>query len=284
MNNVLIVTNSFAGRKQAIKYRKRILKFLLKRNISCKSANIDELSEIDIAPFDTILTVGGDGTVNKVLPYLINTDKTLGIIPSGTANLLAAKLGINGFSKALKILDKGNIIPIDVMSVNNQPSILRFGLGFDADIIAKTPQSLKNKFGYFSYFIAGIIFALRLKNKEYVLTLDNQKRVVNASCIIVANAANMFQNLFVVANENKLNDGLFDVFILKTQNPILFFVEFLKIMINLRCNNSRAEYIKADNLGIENKYCLSHIDGEKMKFTENLEFKINKNTVKVYAK
>ena len=55
------------------------------------------------------LVVGGDGTVNKALPYLVNTTKTLGIIPCGTANLLASKLGINSISKALKVIDKENI-------------------------------------------------------------------------------------------------------------------------------------------------------------------------------
>lgn len=45
--------------------------------------------------FDTILVVDGDGTVNKVLPYLVETNKILGIIPCRTAKLLVSKLGIN---------------------------------------------------------------------------------------------------------------------------------------------------------------------------------------------
>ena len=283
MNNVLIVANFSAGKKQAIKYRKNIQKFLLRKRASFHFITIDQLSEADMDLFDTILVVGGDGTVNKVLPYLVNTTKTLGIIPCGTANLLASKLGINSISKALKVFDQENVKKIDVMTVNNNLSVLRCGVGYDADIIGKTPQSLKNKFGYFAYFIAGIIFALRLKNKEYSIILDDREKTVEASCIIVANASNMYKNLFSVAKDCCLDDGMFDIFILKTQNPILFFIEFLKIMLDIKSNSPLAEYHKAKDLKIKKHYCFAHIDGEKIKFNENLNFQIKNNAINIYC-
>ena len=95
MNCVLIVTNFNAGRKKAIKYKKKVIDFVLKYTKSFKFVDIDEFKELDITPFDTIFAMGRDGTVNKVLPFLVNTDKVLGIIPCGTANLLAAKLGLS---------------------------------------------------------------------------------------------------------------------------------------------------------------------------------------------
>ena len=283
MNNVLVVSNFNAGRKRAIKYRRKIQTLLLKKHIRFQFITIEELQDLDMETFDTILAVGGDGTVNKVLPYLVGTNKTLGIIPTGTANLLTANLGINNVSKALKVIDRENFTKIDVMTVNNKLSVLRCGLGYDADIIGKTPQSLKNKFGYFVYFIAGIIFALRLKNKEYSVIIDNEMRTIKASCIIVANAGNMYKNWFSIAKEAKLDDGLFDIFILKTQNPILFFFEFLKILLNIKTNSRIAEYIKAKDFKIKNNYSLAHIDGEKTKFTENLDFGIMKDLINIYS-
>lgn len=282
MNNVLVVSNFSAGRKRAIKYRRKIQKLLLRKNTNFQFLTIDQLESVDIEKFDTILVVGGDGTVNKVLPYLFNTNKTLGIIPCGTANLLAARLGITNVSKALKVLENEHATKIDVMTVNDRLSILRCGLGYDADIIGKTPQSLKNKFGYFAYFIAGIIFALRLKKKNYTIKLDNEERTVQASSIIVANAGNMYRNLFSVAKDGKLNDGLFDIFILKTQNPMMFFIEFLKILLDIKTDNPRAEYLKAKEVVIKNNYCLAHIDGEKIKFTEDLKFSIEPKTIRIY--
>ena len=116
--------------------------------------------------YDTIIAMGGDGTVNKVANCVVNTDKVLGIIPTGTANLLAAKLGLSmDLKKTLKVIESGKTKSIDMMLINDKNSILRCGFGYDSDIICKTPQSLKNKFGYLAYFIAGIIFMMRLTPK-----------------------------------------------------------------------------------------------------------------------
>ena len=282
MKKVLVVSNYRAGRKTAVLNKKKLRKFLYKNSEKFKIIDICDLDNIDTSEFDTIVAMGGDGTINKVLPIVINTDKTLGIIPCGTANLLGAKLGIpTNVKRALKILEKGNTKKIDVISINNKPCILRFGLGYDSDIIGKTPQSLKNKFGYFSYFIAGILFALKLTLQEYHINYDDKEFDVKASCIIVANAANMYRNLVSVGNRSKLDDGLMDVFILKTKNPIVFFIEFLNIIFKHRADSSRAMYFKTSNLKINNKWTMGHIDGEKKKFKGNFEFNIIPNSVRV---
>lgn len=92
----------------------------------------------------------------------------------------------------------------------------------------------------------------------------------------------MYQNLFSIAKNSKLDDGLFDIFILKTQNPILFFIEFLKILLNLKTNSRNTEYIKAKDFKIKNHYCLAQIDGEKTKFTEDLDFGIRSSSINIY--
>ncbi len=285
MNCVLIVTNFNAGRKKALKYKKRVIDFVLGFTKSFKFADIDELKELDISPFDTILAMGGDGTVNKVLPYLVNTDKTLGIIPCGTANLLAAKLGLSmNINKTLRIIEKQNIKTIDTLKINEYLCALRCGFGYDSDIICKTPQSLKNKFGYFAYFIAGILFGFRLKKKEYKIEIDGEEYKENASCIIFANAANMYRNIVSLAYNSSLNDGLMDIFILKASNPITFFIEFLCIILQIRRNSNNAKYIKGKNVKIENSWQVCHIDGEKKNLKENINIEVTNNSIKVFSK
>src|SRR5260370_30022007 len=46
---------------------------------------------------DTILACGGDGTVREVLQSVVGTSAALGVIPMGTANDLAAGLGLPAF-------------------------------------------------------------------------------------------------------------------------------------------------------------------------------------------
>src|SRR4051794_4543184 len=43
---------------------------------------------------DLILTAGGDGTINEVANGMIGSQVPLGILPAGTANVLAMELGL----------------------------------------------------------------------------------------------------------------------------------------------------------------------------------------------
>ena len=282
MKNVLVVENANAGRKKSVLYKKNVIRFLFDRGVKFKSISLENLHLINIEDFDTVIAIGGDGTVNKIVPLIINTDKALGIIPCGTANLLAAKLGIPvNIKKALEIIDRQNFVEADVFKVADKYSILRAGLGYDADIICKTPQSLKNKFGYFAYFIAGILFALRLKQKKYYMTFAGKKLSVLATCIIVANAGNMYKNLFSISKNCQIDDGIMDVFILKVKNPFFFFSEFLQIIFNKKSSNSKAMYFRTTNLTIKNDISTGHIDGEKVKFKGDIVINIAPKSIKL---
>jgi diacylglycerol kinase (ATP) len=169
------------------------------------------------------------------------------------------------------------------MSINDHLSILRCGFGYDSDIICKTPQSLKNKFGYFAYFIAGILFALRLKKKMFQFKIDEDMREINASSIIFANASNMYKNLVSVAKNSTLDDGLIDIFILKTTNPVIFFFEFLGIVFNIKRNSKNVEFMQAQNILINNNWQVCHIDGEKVNLKEDIYINIIKNSVNVFT-
>lgn len=284
MKNVLVINNPNAGRKKAAKYKKLVIKFLLRKNCSFKTIEISKLTSTDFEDFDTVFAIGGDGTVNKVIPYIVNTDKVLGIIPCGTANLLAAKLNIpTNPKKALEIINHSVIKNVDVLKVQDKYSVLRLGLGYDSDIICKTPQSLKNKFGYFAYFLAGILFALRLKQKSYTIFFNNKKLSILATCIIVANAGNMYRNLVSISNNCNLQDGKFEVFILKVKNPITFFIEFLGIIFNYKNSNSKAMYFQTNELLIKNEFSTGHIDGEKQKFKDDIKINIVPKSVKVFG-
>ena len=284
MKNVLVINNPNAGRKKAAKYKKLLIQFLLRKNCSFKTIEISKLTSTDFEEFDTFFAIGGDGTVNKVIPYIVNTDKVLGIIPCGTANLLAAKLNIpTNPKKALEIINHSVIKNVDVLKVQDKYSVLRLGLGYDSDIICKTPQSLKNKFGYFAYFLAGILFALRLKQKSYTIFFNDKKLSILATCIIVANAGNMYRNLVSISNNCNLQDGKFEVFILKVKNPITFFIEFLGIIFNYKNSNSKAMYFQTNKLLIKNEFSTGHIDGEKQKFKDDIKVNIVPKSVKVFG-
>lgn len=285
MKKILVVENINAGKKNAVSAYKIIEEFYLGKDVELNIVGIEEVSEDTVKNSDVIITVGGDGTVNKVVPFAMKFDKPIGVIPCGTANLLSAKLKIpTDIKKALQVIENGQKLKIDVLKVNDNYSVLRTGFGYDADIICKTPQSLKNKFGYFSYFVAGVLFALRLKQHVYHLTYDDDKKLsVLATCIIVANAGNMYKNVVSISKNCRLDDGKFDVFVLKVKNPILFFIEFLQIIFDKKSSNSKAMYFQTKNISIKNDYCVCHIDGEKQKIRDNIKIETIPCAVYVFS-
>lgn len=285
MKKILVVENINAGKKNAVSAYKIIEEFYLGKDVELNIVGIEEVSEDTVKNSDVIITVGGDGTVNKVVPFAMKFDKPIGVIPCGTANLLSAKLKIpTDIKKALQVIENGQKLKIDVLKVNDNYSVLRTGFGYDADIICKTPQSLKNKFGYFSYFVAGVLFALRLKQHIYHLTYDDDKKLsVLATCIIVANAGNMYKNVVSISKNCRLDDGKFDVFVLKVKNPILFFIEFLQIIFDKKSSNSKAMYFQTKNISIKNDYCVCHIDGEKQKIRDNIKIETIPCAVYVFS-
>ncbi len=283
MKKFLFVENFSAGRKNNINIHNIIEKFCSDRNLCCSFIFIDSLCDNIVQDNDILVSVGGDGTINRILPFAMKYNKPIGIIPRGTANLLAAKLNIpSNIYSSLNLILNEKKQKIDILKINDNYSALRVGFGYDSDIICKTPQSLKNKFGYFAYFVAGILFALRLKQQTYHITLDNNKNLtVLATCVIVANAGNMYRNLVSVSKNCKLNDGKFDVFILKVKNPFLYFLEFLQIVFNKKSSNSKAMYFQTSQLTIKNTYCVCHIDGEKQKIRDNIHIEIIPDSVDI---
>jgi len=120
---ILFVINPNSGNKK----KKKIISIIYK-TFSVKDFKIiywdnlqqDIISLIKdiISDFDTVVAVGGDGTVDVVAQALINTETQLAIIPSGSGNGLARCLGIPmEFKKAIKVLCSGKMISIDTCPV-----------------------------------------------------------------------------------------------------------------------------------------------------------------------
>ncbi len=113
--------------------------------------------------YDTILACGGDGTVHESLQQLVGGSAALGVIPMGTANALAADLGMPGSPiKAVKKLLTAKPVRVSVGQVFYQDSkgetrsryfIVAAGVGADALFMGRLDPKLKQKFGYALYVV-----------------------------------------------------------------------------------------------------------------------------------
>jgi len=114
---------------------------------------------------DAILACGGDGTVHEVLQSMVGTDVALGVVPLGTANALAANLGLR--SSPVKVVRKlltAEKVRVSVGQISYREAagatLSRYftvtaGVGADALFLSRLDPNLKRRFGYLLYLVEG---------------------------------------------------------------------------------------------------------------------------------
>jgi diacylglycerol kinase family enzyme len=114
---------------------------------------------------DTILACGGDGTVHEVLQSLVGSTVALGVVPLGTANALAANLGLHSSPEKTvrKLLDAAPVrVSVGQISYRDATGAaasryftVTAGVGADALFLSRLDPGLKRRFGYLLYLIEG---------------------------------------------------------------------------------------------------------------------------------
>ncbi len=229
-----------------------------------------------------IVAVGGDGTVNEVAAGLINSNKTMGIIPAGSGNGLAMHIGVGrDIPKAIAVLNTGLAIKIDTCVLNGRPYINLAGIGFDALIAYQTAHSKTR--GFLAYAWQSIRSALVYKAKNYQIQIDDKTIEQEALIVEVANAP-MFGYNFTVAPLAKLNDGLLEIVVIRKAwkwRYILMLPSFLNGTIH---KSSLVDRYTAKTVKIKlNEPAPVHVDGEGYLLESDLSFSINPLSLNLIA-
>lgn len=138
-----------------------------------------------------IIAVGGDGTVNTVINSIPRNGATLGIIPLGTANVMARELGISSLHDAVSRITRGTVRPFAVGEASSAWGSRRFalmaGVGFDAAAVADVRPAEKRLLGKGAYLLAGL---RRCRSWDHrPLTVASGSRTLICDSLIIANAA-----------------------------------------------------------------------------------------------
>lgn len=106
--------------------------------------------------------LGGDGTINETVNGMIGSDAILGVLPGGTANVLAMELGLG--SKLERAIERLSGCSPKRVSLGRlcQPAkdarhfLMMAGAGLDAQIVYDLNSALKAKTGKLAYWTAGL--------------------------------------------------------------------------------------------------------------------------------
>jgi diacylglycerol kinase (ATP) len=117
---------------------------------------------------DLVLTLGGDGTIHEVVQGLAHSNVPLGILPGGTANVLAMELGLGSrLERAAERLATFEPRSVALGRITGEKSgsryflLLMCGAGLDATIVYEVHAGLKAASGKLAYWAAGLAMAVK---------------------------------------------------------------------------------------------------------------------------
>lgn len=185
---------------------------------TCAGDATNAAKEAALREFDLIIAAGGDGTINEVVNGLAPLDKrpTLGIIPVGTTNDFARALGIprENILNAADTVINGVARPIDIGQVNGQYFINIAGGGRLTELTYDVPSKLKTMLGQLAYYLKGMEILPSLRPTEVEIEYDGKlfQGEIMLFLVTLTNSVGGFEKL---APDSSLNDGMFDLIILK---------------------------------------------------------------------
>lgn len=141
---------------------------------------------------DVIIVAGGDGTINEVAAGLFAAERlTIPVLAlsTGTANVLARELGINGLASRKKIdqimalIAERPLRHIHLPLINGKVMLLMAGVGFDAWVVHTLDSNLKKRMGKLAYVAAMLKQVPKASKRLYRVISDGKSQTVNAAII-----------------------------------------------------------------------------------------------------
>ena len=165
---------------------------------------------------DRLLVWGGDGTVRRCVDSLLkhgHDHVAVGVLPAGTANLLAHNLGIpDDLRGAVDIALHGHVGALDVGLVNDeQHFVVMAGAGFDALLIRDADESgAKDRFGRLGYVWAGVRNRNVSPARAEIFIDGDPWYTGDASCVIAGNVGRLLGGIPAFPDASP-TDGRLDI-------------------------------------------------------------------------
>jgi diacylglycerol kinase (ATP) len=168
---------------------------------------------------DTLVVVGGDGTLNTISAALIGSQTAMAAIPAGSGNGFARHFGIPLNTKQAAIsLKNGRRVKIDVGVAAGRPFFVTCGLAWEAEIV-KGFENYPIR-GIPSYVFGGLGQVLRYAPQNFRLTLDGEAIDVAQPILLTVANLSQYGAGVKIAPDTRSDDGSLSLIVVPKGNPI----------------------------------------------------------------
>ncbi len=244
------------------------------------------------APDEDVVVAGGDGTVGQVAEVLTGSDKTLGILPTGSWNNIAHALGIPvELEPALDVIGRGQVVQVDAglawhtgsqdeSSPQGATSFFEAaGVGLDAAGFGAV--ELGGRAGW-RFAIRAMWRALRRRRTGMVIELDGRELYRRAPAITVC--IGPYHGLgFALVPDADPADGLFDIAIFSGMSELQVVHHFLRVARGRERKEPRMEVLRAKRVTVRGarRVLPAHADGRSIGITP-VTFEIQPGSLRVF--
>ncbi len=235
---------------------------------------------------DTVIACGGDGTVRACLEGLVGGSASLAIIPTGTGNLLATNLGIDGDvaePDGDAPVVTGRTTTLDVGRINGEAFAVMAGSGFDALMIRDANPEVKSRLGVVAYVLSAVRH-LRSSMVHTTVVVDGQQwfsgRTVMA---LVGNFGSITGGVEIFPDADP-SDGVLDVGVVAASGVLDWMKIGYRLVRALPQDPSQVRRTQGRSVEISTAAARPYeLDGEERPATDHLEVTVETGALRVHV-
>lgn len=291
MKSVLIIINPCAGKKQANKYFVEIIDEFCKAGYevsvqtTAKSGDGTDIAAANASKYDLLVCIGGDGTFNEVASGVMKsgTDVPIGYIPAGSTNDFASSLHLSkDVVQAAKDIANGRERTIDMGNFNGRHFSYVASFGAFTKTSYETPQSVKNALGHLAYILEGVKDIPSIKAEKLWIKMENGVYGGDYIFGAICNSTSVAGLLTLSDDLVDLNDGLFEVLLVKAPSNILELNQILFDLANQKYHSSMISLFSSHSMEITANPEMSWtLDGEYQQGAGIIQVENKRSAVKI---
>ena len=162
-----------------------------------------------------VVIIGGDGTFSEAINGVADFDKvTFGLVPCGTGNDFARKLGIsNNPKKAVKRILEGKVDHLDYLDLGEGERCLNVcGMGMDVDVLVKY-ANMKHFGGKIKYYLSLFHVLTHFKGHTVRYRIGDVEGEQEVFMAAIANGSYIGGGMAISA-ESDVRDGKLDLVVI----------------------------------------------------------------------
>lgn len=272
MKKALFIYNPHAGRAMIRHYLVDILDIFAQGGMEVtvyptkKQGDATDKVVADAGDYEIVICSGGDGTLDEVVTGMMKKKKRIpiGYIPAGTTNDFAKSLQIPaGMSAAAKTIVKGKAFQTDIGSFNDDTFVYIAAFGIFTDVSYETDQQIKNVLGHMAYVLEGAKRVGTYPSYRFTIRANNMLIEDEFLYGMVTNSSSVGGFSNVTGSNVKLDDGLFEVTLIKKPATVMEFNEIMVALVSGRIDTHLIYCFKTSHIEFDSKEKIAWtLDGE----------------------